>query len=340
MTGAQLQEVFPRIGAVRPADAHDERSREAVERPRLSIVVPFVGKHDDVEEVYGAYKRGVAATGETYEFVYVLDGPHPAVAAALERLRARGEPVRVLIFATAFGESAALNVGFEHARGEIILTLPAYLQIDAEDIPRLVKEVDGGADMAVGRRWPRIDAPLNRIRSRVFHGLLRALLKNPFEDLGCRARAFRRKVVDEVVLYGVRDRFMPLLATQQGFSVREVNVRQAQRERPARLNPHIYVRELIDVLAIYFLLKFTRQPLRFFGFAGLPVLLLGLLITGVVVFARLFLGVPLAERPALILGTLMIVLGIQIISVGLIGEIIIFTHARDLKTYNVEKIIE
>lgn len=306
----------------------------------LSAVVPVTERFDDPTALYREYRDGVAGAGMAFEFIYVLDGDYPEVFAALQDLKSQGEPIKIIKFAKWFGEANALNAAAAAASGDIILTLPAYRQVKADEIPRLIGALDE-CDMAVGRRWPRGDSKINLVQAKVFHGLLKLLLDSPLKDLGCGARALKRRVIDELNIYGDQHRFLPLLAERQGFSVREINVAQDQGDLVKRIYPFgVYVRRALDLLTIFFLVKFTKKPLRFFGLIGLTVLALGLLLTLYLVFERTFLGVGLADRPALILSTLMVVLGIQIISVGLIGEIVIFTHAKDIKEYNIDEIIE
>lgn len=305
----------------------------------VSAVVPVTERLDDVEAVFEAYKKGVEATGLGYEFVYVLDGEYPDALATLERLKARGERIRIISFAKWFGESTALTAGFNHASGDIILTLPAYLQVEPSEIPRLIAALEDH-DMVVGARTPRRDSRINLVQSRVFHGLLRTAMDVPFHDLGSAVRVFRRQVMDEVKLYGDQHRFMAILAFRRGFRVLELPVAQAEADRHTRIySAGTYVRRLLDILAIVFLVKFTEKPLRFFGLIGLATFTVGGLFTLGLVVQRLFFAVPLADRPALVLGSLLVVLGIQIVAVGLIGEIIIFTRTRNSHQYAVERAV-
>lgn len=306
----------------------------------LSAVVPVTERFDDVSALYYAYKAGTEKTGRTYEFIYVLDGSYPDALSTLKGLRAKGEPIKIITLARWFGESTALTIGFSHARGDVILTLPAYAQVKPEEIPRMVAALDE-QDMVVGRRFPRRDTGLNVLQSKAFHMLLSWMADVRFHDLGCGVRAMRRQVASEVILYGDQHRFLPLLAERQGFKVVEMDVAQAPDDVFRRLySVGVYVRRLLDILTIVFIVKFTRKPLRFFGLIGSFTLTIGAIGTLYLVFERLVLGVPLADRPALVLAVLMIVLGFQMIAVGLIGELVIFTHAKDIKEYTIDRIIE
>lgn len=306
----------------------------------ISAIIPVSERSSDAATLYHAYKDGVAATRQSFEFIYVLDGHYPDLLAALKTLQAQGEPIRIITLAKWFGEATALTIGFEHARGEIIITLPAYLQVQPAEIPNLVDALEG-YDMVVARRHPRSDSRLNILQSAVFHLLIRSMIEVRFHDLGCGVRVFSRRVAEEISLYGDQQRFLPLLANRLGFKVREVGAKQAEADKFQRIySPGVYIRRFLDILTIVFIVKFTKKPLRFFGLIGTFTLGIGAISTLYVAIERLVFGVPLADRPALALAVLMIVLGFQMIAVGLIGELIIFTHARDVKEYTVDQIIE
>lgn len=315
------------------------RARHKKEDIQLSAVIPVTERYDDLLEVLLDYKRGLSATGLTYEIVVVLDGYHPKLFDELKKLKAEGEPITIIALAKWFGEATALTTGFEHAAGEIILTLPAYHQVRSDEFPRLIDALEG-SDMVLARRWPRIDSFLNRLQSRVFNFLLRSVSSLPAHDAGCGVRAIRRHVTEEVHIYGDLHRFLPIMAHRHGFTVTELNVAQAEQDRHQRLYaPGIYVRRLLDLLTVFFLVRFTYKPLRFFGLLGTAVFSLGALIVAYLVADRLIWDIALGNRPALYLSSLLIVLGIQLLAIGLIGELVIFTHARDMKEYNIAEIV-
>jgi len=305
----------------------------------LSVIIPVVGRYDDVAELYGLYKNGLEATKRRYEFIYVIDGDYGKVMEALKRLIANGEKLKIIKLARGFGESTALTIGMQHSSGNIILTLPAYQQVEAAEIERLVESLKD-CDMVIARRWPRKDSLLNRIQSRIFHMFLNPVSESRFHDIGCGVRVFRKRVAQEVNIYGDQHRFLPILAHKYGFRVLEVDAVQSQKDTLQRVySPGVYVRRILDIFSIFFLVKFTKKPLRFFGILGSSVFAVGFLILIYLLFTKLFQGVPLADRPALLLGTLLVVIGVQVFAIGLLGEIIIFTHAKDIKEYTVDQII-
>jgi hypothetical protein len=193
----------------------------------------------------------------------------------------------------------------------------------------------------VGCREPRATRWFDSLRRAAFHGLLKFVTRLEFRDLGCNARALRRKVLEEIRLYGDQQRFLPVLAERQGFRVAEVPVRQSKSDHHDRIYmPRNYLRGFLDIFTVFFLVRFTKKPLRFFGMIGVGTLTVGVLELLYLVFERIVLGIPLADRPALLLASLLIVLGVQIFALGLLGELIIFTHAGGSKDYQVDRVVQ
>jgi len=307
---------------------------------QLSVIIPVTERYGPIAKLHADYVEGLAAAGLTQEFIYVLDGGNLEVEAALQQLNAAGAGIKVVVLAKPYGEATALNIGFSHANGDIVMTLPAFQQIEASYLPEVLKALDG-KDMAIACRHPRRDPGFNITSARVFNGILRWMLDLSFRDLGCSVRAFRRKILEEVSVYGDQHLFLPVLAHLQGFKVVEVDAPQADDDSQRRVySLRLYFQRLTDILTIFFLAKFTKKPLRFFGLIGVSIFGLGSLWTLWLTVERIFMGVALADRPALVLASLMIVLGIQMLAVGLIGELIIFTHAREMKEYTVSEIID
>jgi glycosyltransferase involved in cell wall biosynthesis len=303
-------------------------------KPDLSVVIPVSERFDPVRELYEAYRDGLRSGGARPEFIYVLDGAYDEVFAELRALQAAGEPIHVVQLARWFGEATALTIGAEQASSERLLFLPAYHQVDPAAVARLLHDSD--ADLVIARRWPRRDSKLNRVGTILFHRLLRAITGYTFRDIGCGVRLMKRRVFDEVTIYGDQHRFLPILTAHRGFTVAEVDLPQAEKDPRLRLyRPGTYVRRLLDLVAVFFIVRFTKKPLRFFGLLGSAMVMIGALILAVVSIQRVFGDMPLADRPALLLGALFLLLGVQLFALGLIGELIIFTHARTLKEYAV-----
>jgi glycosyltransferase involved in cell wall biosynthesis len=321
----------------------------AMPHTELSVIVPVGNRQSDAQELYSGYKAALDALQRPYQLIFVLDGPQPRFATGLKALLAAGETFMVVGLTRTFGEATAIMAGFSRANGGIIVTLPAYHQIEPGDVGKLLAALDPAsegkegprADLVIGHRTPRVGGPLERLRRRAFHGLLAWVTKLQFNDLACGARAFRRRVLEEISLYGDQHYYLPVLADRQGFRVAEVDVRQSPGDRfQGVYGPRQYSRSLLDIFSIFFVVRFTKRPLRFFGMVGLSTFTLGALWTLLLVIQRLFFDMPLADRPALLLSSLLLVLGLQIFAIGLLGELIIFTHARTLKDYQVAEVIQ
>ena len=313
-------------------------SGPAAARFTLSVIVPMFQDRTDAVEVYETYKAAVESIGQPYELIYVVNAQSERALADLDALKERGESALTLVRGQQLDEAGALLSGFRQAQGEVILTLPPDPQVEPADIPKVVADLES-CDVAAGRR-PPIIATSPRIQAKAFHWLLRRLFGHAFTDLVCRVRAFRRAVIEEISLHGVQPHFLPLLASERGFRIREVDVRAGPTGRAGvQLSVWNQIGVLLDILALYLVLKFTNKPLRFFGLIGLPILALGLVFSAGLVVARLVYGMGLADRPALILAVLLIVLGIQILALGLIGELVIFAASRRVKEHSIERIV-
>jgi len=316
--------------------AHESSQR----RPSISIVVPVVERSHDVEAVYQAYSSVLGRLQLTFEFIFVIDGGERSVMHTLESIQSEQSPLKIVPLPYYFGESMALAVGFEQAMGETIVTLPAYFQTVPEGLENVLKLVDEGYDLVVTRRWPRIDTWLNRLQTRTFHSLANRLTGLALNDLGSGLRAMKKQVAQEVSIYGDLHRFLPLLAHQKGFRLIEVDIPQHPAQSQSRLyRPGVYLRRILDLLTVVFLFKFTKKPLRFFGLIGSGLFATGFCVSALLALERLLGVTALSDRPLLILGVLLMVLGVQVGSIGLLGEIIIFTHARKLKEYTIRRFL-
>jgi glycosyltransferase involved in cell wall biosynthesis len=306
----------------------------------LSVIVPVGERHSDMQALHAAYRAGVAEAGRAFEFIYVIDGIRPEPADQLATLQKTDPSITIVQLSRAFGESTALMAGFEQSTGDVIVTLPGYFQIEASEIPSLVSSLEN-ADIVVTRRWPRAGGAFEFMRRGAFHKLVSWMTRLQLHDLGCGARAMKRQVLNEVSLYGDQHRLLPALADRQGFKVLEVDVKQSPLDRyEGGYRTREYAHRVLDLFAVFFLVRFTKKPLRFFGMVGAVTLLIGSALLIYLVGDRVFFERGLADRPALLLSSLLVVLGLQLFALGLLGELMIFTHARNLKDYQVDRVIE
>ena len=307
----------------------------------LSVIITIRDQQraSPIDQIYRDYKEVFDKAGYSSSFIFVLEESHSHVLDKLQQLNDQGEDIKIVVFGKYYGEATSLNAGFKYAEHEHVLMLPAYHQIEPAAIPSIIEGIED-YDMITVRRWPRQGGWSSRIQTRLYNTLIRKLVGTPFKDLTSSIRLIKRDVINHIHMYGDQQRFFPILAQHVGFKVKEIDAPQASTDLFSSLYSFgMYARRLLDLLSIFFLIKFTAKPLRFFGMNGFVVFALGFSISATLCVQRLVWGVALANRPLLLIGVLLIVLGILLFAIGLIGELIIFVHAKDFKQYRVEKII-
>ncbi len=302
----------------------------------ISVIVPVVERVDDLVALYRGFGAEMERRGEEFEFLFVFDAgfePSPELTA----LAAQSDRIHLHRFAQRFGETAALRLGFQRSRGDLLVTLPAYFQVTPEGIGPLIDALADGAEMVVANRSPRLDSWLNRLQSRTFHRILGGVADTRFHDMACGVRVMRRRVAESLPLYGDMHRFIPALAVREGYRVQEIDVPQHPNDARMRVyGPGVYFRRLLDIATFFFLAKFTEKPLRFFGIVGSLSLFIGLGISLALVIDKLR-GQAIANRPLLLLGVLLVSLGVQLIGLGLVGEIIVHLRAPHRRAYRVRE---
>jgi hypothetical protein len=302
----------------------------------LSILIPIDAPSEDLADVHRQARAQLASLDLEYEFVFLVStGSGKELETALGIRREDPERVRVLRFDRPVGEPALLAAGLETARGRTLITLPPYLDVDPAVLPSLYEAVQkGNADLAFASRPSSGPAEARSL----FNRLTSWATGTRFRDVASGTRAMRREVLQEVPLYGDSQRFLPVLADRLGFSIEELPAARdphaaAGRARPMRDYPY----RALDLLSIFFLSRFTRRPLRLFGIVGSAFGATGAIILLVVGIQRI-LGTPLANRPILVLGTLLFGLGVQLFTIGLLGELLLFFHARNVRDYRISAI--
>ena len=307
----------------------------------VSVVVPISERHDDLIKLYKIYSDELNNLMKTHEFIFIIDGDFTKAYRDLLELKRNGNNIRIVKFTKNFGESSALTEGFKQVRGNVILTMASYIQVEPSEIKKLFDAYEDGFELVITRRFPREDPMVNKIQSFVYHFLVRKITGTEYNDITSGMRLIDKNIINDLDLYGDLHRFIPILASGKGIRIKEVNVKQSKEDTRTRVvQPNVYLKRILDLMTLVFLIKFTVKPLRFFGFIGSAVILPGLVITAVLGTLRVFGMIGLANRPLLILGMLLIVFGIQFFTIGLIGELIIFTRAKDIVQYRIDEIIE
>ena len=310
----------------------------------LSLVVLASNEKPDpglFTEMMGMWRTELEQLGRSYEVIVVDDGVGEGFFDAAQSIAREWGAVRIVRFRRCFGESVALDTAVDMARGAYVVTSTWYTQVDPKGLSKVIEMLDEGTDFVAVRRHPRVDGVMSRLVSWLFNAYTRWITKVEIYDLNCAFRAFRKEVVEELHFHGDLFRFISVLAVQKGFRVKEIPMQHVREEGPSTvLRPGLYVRRFLDILSLFFLMKFTRKPLRFFGLVGFGFLSVGFAICLWMLYVRLVIGHALSDRPMLVLGIFLVVLGIIVASIGLIGEIIIFTQGRDLRDYHIDSIVE
>jgi hypothetical protein len=299
----------------------------------VSVLVTVTERPSSLLDLYRDFREPLLAAGHRCEFLFLVHPRYRDLTVPLQAAVHPDAPVQVVIVGRDVGETMLLRMGLARSRGRVLLTLPAYRQVEPAGVAELVAQVEAGADLALGLRSPRQDPLFNRFQSALFHRLVRRVGGPRLHDLGCNARAIRRDVLAALPLYGDFARFLPVLASHRGYHLVEVPIAQDPRDRGTRVySPGIYLRRVIDVLGLFFLLRFTDKPLRFFGLIGSALAGSGALLLIYLLVGRLQQR-GIGNRPLLLLAALLVTLGVQAIALGLIGEIVVHLGSTGGRRY-------
>jgi glycosyltransferase involved in cell wall biosynthesis len=292
----------------------------------ISVVIPLHNEERSIALLYEELEAALEPLGEEWEAVFVDDGSVDGSFAALTRLHEARANVRVVRLRRNFGKAAALATGFGQARGDVVVTIDADLQDDPAEIPRLLVKLEEGFDLVSGWKAHRRDPLRRRIPSRIFNWVTGRVSGLRLHDMNCGLKAYRADVVRGMSLYGELHRFIPVLAHYRGFRIAELPVNHRPRQHGrSRYGVERYVRGFLDLLTVSFIGRYRHRPLHLFGGLGLVLGLIGLVILVYLTVVKA-LGHAIGERPLLTLGVLLVVVGLQFFSLGLISEMLTSQH--------------
>jgi dolichol-phosphate mannosyltransferase len=292
----------------------------------ISVVVPVHNEERSVALLLDELRSALEPLDREWEAVFVDDGSTDGSFGALTRLHAANENVRVVRLRRNFGKAAALAAGFEQAAGDLIVTIDGDLQDDPAEIPRLLAKLDEGFDLVSGWKARRRDPWSRRVLSRVFNAATSRLSGLRLHDMNCGLKAYRAEVVRGLSLYGELHRFLPVLAHHRGFRIAELPVNHRPREHGrSRYGLERYLRGFFDLLTVSFIGRYRHRPLHLFGGLGLVLGGLGLAVLVYLTIVKLS-GNAIGHRPLLTLGVLLVVVGLQFFSLGLISELVLSQH--------------
>jgi len=320
-----------------------EESSRRQEDLDLSVVIPVFNEEENLLELYGKLKGVLERIGRNYEIIFVDDGSMDRSFEILKSIHEIDRRVKVIRFRKNFGQTAALSAGFDHAKGKIIVTMDADLQNDPEDIPLLLGKIEEGYDVVSGWRADRKDPISKKIPSRISNWLASKLTGLKLHDFGCTLKAYRKEIIKNVRLYGDHHRYIPALASWQGAKIAEVKVRHHPRKHgKSKYGFKRLLRGFLDLIVVKFLVDYSTRPMHFFGILGLLLILGGFILGLSLVIERFLFHISLSDRPLLLLAVLLIIVGLQFLMIGLIGELVIRTYFETHKkpTYVIEEVIE
>ncbi len=307
----------------------------------ISIVIPAYNEEDNIPILYEKLKGVLERLGREYEIIFVDDGSVDRTWERLKEIAEKDQRVKLIRFRKNYGQTAAMYAGFQHATGEVIITLDADLQNDPEDIPMLLQKLEEGYDIVSGWRRDRKDPFLSRrLPSMIANWIISKVTGVELHDYGCTLKAYRADIIKRLELYGDMHRFLPALTKRLGAKITEI---------PVRHHPRLYgkskygigrtIRVILDIFLVKFLNEYINKPMYVFGTFGFILLSLGLLALFYLVFLKLFLDQDIGRRPLLILSVLFILAGIQLISTGIIAELLvrIYYRTKEDKPFVVEE---
>lgn len=288
----------------------------------LSIVIPLFNEEENIDHLYRELVEALDPLDVDSEMIFVDDGSSDGSYGRLCQIQQNDRRVVLIRFRRNFGQTAALSAGFDHARGRVIVTLDADLQNDPKDIPLLLAKMDEGYDLVSGWRFDRKDPFLSRrVPSMIANRVISLITSVRLHDYGCTLKAFKREITENIRLYGEMHRFIPAIASGMGAHIAEVKVNHRQRRfGQSKYGISRTVRVVLDLITVKFLLNFATRPIQVFGLLGLGSGFLGFLIALFLTIQRQFFGVPMGNRPMLLLSILLMFMGLQFVSLGLIAE--------------------
>jgi glycosyltransferase involved in cell wall biosynthesis len=313
----------------------------------LSIVIPLFNEEGNLTLLHQKLTESLTALGRPYEIIFVNDGSTDGSAKILTGLFETDPAVRVIHFQGNYGKTAGLNAGFRHSRGEIIITMDADLQDDPAEIPAMLAKLDEGYDLVAAWRHNRQDPIDKTWPSRVFNWAVSTFSGLPLHDFNCGFKAYRRPVTEQISLYSDFHRFVPVLAAGKGFRVTELPVQHHPRHAGvSKYGAGRAIRGLFDFITVLFLTTYLKHPMRLFGVGGLGVFGLGMVIELYMTWLWLLREVggadipPIGTRPLFLVGILAMILGIQLVSVGLLGEMIRYFTYRPEQEYVIRTMLD
>ncbi|MCW5199288.1 glycosyltransferase family 2 protein [Desulfobulbus sp. F1] len=310
---------------------------------KLSVVIPIYNEEENINPLYDELKSVLNSLEHDHEIVFVDDGSSDTSLELLEKIQQKDSKVVVVSFRRNFGQTAAMSAGFDYASGDVIATIDGDMQNDPHDLPMFLAKMKEGYDLVSGWRYKRQDPFLNRrLPSMIANKIISTVTGVHLHDYGCTLKTFRKEITQGIHLYGEMHRFIPAIASGVGGSITEIKA----NHRPRRFGTSKYgisrtLRVVLDLMTVKFLLSYATRPIHVFGMLGMFSGGLGFALALLMTIQRTFFGMPLSDRPLLLLAVLLLFMGIQFISIGLLGELQVRTYheSQGKPIYVVRKVL-
>ncbi|WP_254591444.1 glycosyltransferase family 2 protein [Methanocella conradii] len=314
----------------------------ADEHPSLSVVVPVYNESESIVQLYDELVGVLDTLGRSYEVIFVDDGSTDGSFGVLSDLCKRSKHLKVIRLRRNSGQSAALSAGFDHARGDLVVSMDGDLQNDPADIPRLLEKMTGGYDVVCGWRANRKDPLSKKLFSKLSNILRHILIRDKVHDYGCTLRVYKRECIKDFELFGEMHRYIPAMMAANGYRVSEVKVNHRERRHgKSKYNWKRLFKGFTDLIVVTFWSRFATRPMHIFGTVGLLISTLGGLVSIYLIMERLFFNTRLSDKPLFTLSVLSVIIGIQFIALGILADISIkaYYNQKKFKSYRIENTI-
>ncbi len=304
----------------------------------LSVIIPVFNEEDNVLPLYKKLIKDLNPLQKSYEIIFIDDGSTDSTFEKVLSLKQADNTIKLIKLRKNFGKSIALNLAFRKVHGNIIITMDGDLQDDSAEIPKFINKMNEGYDLVAGWKYPRYDPITKKAPSKIFNKITFLITGVKLHDVNCGFKAYRRDVIDTLHLYGELHRYTPVLADYYGFKITEITVRHHPRQSGrSKYGAKRIMKGFLDLITVKFLTSYVSRPLHIFGVPGMLSLLLGFILGFYLVIIKYLRNIEIGDRPLLLLSILLIVLGLQFISIGLLGEMI---ASYQVKEEDVDKYIE
>lgn len=301
---------------------------------KLTFIIPALNEEDSIKILYQEILSQIKDWA--YEIIFIDDGSTDKTLQVMKELAVKDKNVKVIVFRKNFGKSSALQVGFEEAEGDIVFTMDADLQDNPIEIPRFIQEIENGFDMVTGWKQKRYDPISKTLPSKLFNAVTSHTFKLKLHDYNCGFKAYRKQIIKEIDVYGEMHRYIPALAKAKGFKIKEISVEyRARQYGKSKFGIERYLRGYLDLMTVKLVTDYSRSPLYLFGGIGTLMSFIGFVVMMYLFVLRIFHLAYLSNRPILFFAVVLMVVGVQFISIGLIGELLVNQNRKHNKMKNI-----